>query len=168
MNITLRALRLEDADISYQWRADAEIRANILGFRLPVSREREREWIEDTIRNRGKDQAVLAIESLEDHSLVGYVYLDKINWIDRTAWFGILIGSRDHHRQGIGAEATKRMLDYAHSQLNLRKILAEVVSYNKASDSFFRKLGFIEEGRIKDKVYLSGSYHDVSILTKLL
>lgn len=168
MSIMLRALKLEDADTSYQWRADPEIRANILGFRLPVSREREREWVEDTLRNRGGDKAVLAIESLEDHSLLGYVYLDKINWIDRTAWFGILIGNRDHHRRGVGKLATQQMLDYAKNQLNLRKILAEVVVYNQASDAFFRKLGFVEEGRIKEKTYLNAAYHDVCILTKML
>ena len=55
--ITLRALKLEDADTSYQWRADAEIRANILGFRLPVSREREREWVGRYRAQSGRGQS---------------------------------------------------------------------------------------------------------------
>jgi RimJ/RimL family protein N-acetyltransferase len=38
-----------------------------------------------------------------------------------------------------------------------------VYDYNSASVSLHRKLGFVEEGRLRRHIFLGGEYHDVLI-----
>lgn len=165
--VSLRPLKPSDAETSVNWRNDPAVRDAVLGYKLPVTLQTERDWLERTMTDHGKTRAVFAV--LDDvGELAGYVYLDSINWIDGTAWFGIMIGDAKFRRTGIGRKAALLMLAYGKDKLALRKVCAEVAGFNTASLGFFRALGFAQEGVLKRQVYLDNAYHDLHILARFL
>ncbi|MEI7489098.1 MAG: GNAT family protein [Chryseobacterium sp.] len=168
MAAKLRPLKIDDAVISVNWRNDSEIRYNIMGCRFPVSEITEYEWVENTIKTQGDKRLVFAIEDIKDNELVGYVYLDKIDWISGTAWVGVLLGKQAKHRQGIGKSAVTQIINKAKKDFNLHKILAEIIDFNDISLAFFQSLDFNNEATLKRHIYLDGNYHDIHIVSKFL
>lgn len=53
------------------------------------------------------------------------------------------------------------MLRYLFEELRYQKANAHVYSFNEASISLHRNLGFQEEGRMRNMIYTQGSYHDL-------
>ncbi|MFX1325275.1 MAG: GNAT family N-acetyltransferase, partial [Promethearchaeota archaeon] len=60
-------------------------------------------------------------------------------------------------------EATKLLLDYAFTELNLNKIHGGVIIENTGSWSVAEKLGFTFEGIEREAMYVDGKYLDNKI-----
>ncbi len=165
--VRLRPLRHADKAKTLAWRNDPEVREYMLGYRFPVTEPMEERWFENVLDDQTQKRVVFAIESLQDSVFIGITQLYQIDWISRLCFFGITIGEKDYHRLGLGRDSMHILFNYAFDGLNLRKICLEVVAYNKAAVQMYREFGFIEEGVLKQQVYLKGSYHDL-ILMRLL
>jgi [ribosomal protein S5]-alanine N-acetyltransferase len=53
------------------------------------------------------------------------------------------------------------MIDVAFGRLNLRKVSLDVLASNERALAMYRTLGFSEEGRFVDHVFVDGAGHDV-------
>lgn len=103
----------------------------------------------------------LAIVEKEEGRLCGSVGLHKIDWIHRTGDVSIVIGESFGRGKGIGSEAVHLIVDHAFIKLNLNKLTSGMVASNEGSFQLFEKLGFKEEGRLRDQLYIEGKYQDV-------
>lgn len=88
--VRLRPLDILDVDRCTAWINDEEIRS-FLGSTLPTTRIQEEEWIKT---KQSKDEVVLAIETCEGLH-IGNMSIFRINWIDRTATTGAMIGDKN-------------------------------------------------------------------------
>ena len=68
--------------------------------------------------------------------MVGFVYLNNIDWFSRNAEFGILIGERSKHGKGLAREALSLLVGYAFESLNLHKLYLRVVAFNDVGTSY--------------------------------
>jgi diamine N-acetyltransferase len=159
--VVLRPLRRADRVKSVRWRNDPEIRDNILGYRFPVTEAMEADWVDAVLKDQSRTRIVLAIEDKSDGALVGFVYLNNIDWFARNAEFGILIGERSRHGKGLAREALSLVADYAFEALNLHKLYLRVVAFNKRALRLYRAFGFVDEGVQRQQAYLRGRYYDV-------
>ncbi|OSM01936.1 putative N-acetyltransferase GCN5 [Magnetofaba australis IT-1] len=157
-------MRQADAAITQSWRNDPVVRHNTLGFRFPITQEREEVWFERILRDTGQNRADFAIECVADDALVGMTHLCEIDWIARHARLGVVIGEAARQGQGYAAEALGLLFDYAFNILNLRRIHLQVASYNRRALALYARLGFIEEGRLREHVYLDDGYHDLILM----
>ena len=57
-------------------------------------------------------------------------------------WASIGIGDPAHRGQGYGSEALRLLIDFAFSELNLRRVQFTVFSYNASAIHAYEKLGF--------------------------
>ncbi len=69
---------------------------------------------------------------------------------------------RDKHGQGFCSEAAKAIIDFGFTTLNLHKIIAKCISWNKASEKVMIKCGLEYEGLSKSHILQYGVYEDVS------
>ena len=53
------------------------------------------------------------------------------------------------------------MIAVAFGRLNLHKVSLEVLASNERAVSMYRSLGFAEEGRFAEQVFVDGKYEDV-------
>jgi diamine N-acetyltransferase len=91
---------------------------------------------------------------------VGLVELVEINHIHRRAEFQIIIAPM-HQGKGFATMATRLAMDYAFTVLNLYKLYLIVDCDNERAVKVYAKLGFTEEGRLREEFFVDGEYRDV-------
>lgn len=159
-NVVLRPLDVTDAPHLQRWINDPEVRQFLTSI-YPIGLQSEREWVESLAKNPSKDVVVMIEVSGRP---IGTMGLHHINWKDRTATTGALIGEKDCWGKGYGTDAKMILLDYAFNTLNLRKIHSRVYSFNKRSLAYSLHCGYKVVGRLKREHFCHGRYWDVTLL----
>jgi RimJ/RimL family protein N-acetyltransferase len=130
----------------------------------PLSRAEEERWVESLASRR--EDIVLAIEVRAGDQWVhiGNVGLHRIDWKNRTATLGIVIGEREYWGKGYGTEAVRTMLRYAFEELGLNRVELETYSFNPRAIRCYEKAGFKREGVRRQALYRNGKFHDVILM----
>lgn len=116
-------------------------------------------WFEEIQAKQGKEQVYLGVFTLEAR-LVGDIQLAHIDWRHRTASIGLGIARGADRRCGLGTDATRTLLRYAFHHLDLYRVYAATVAYNAGAQRVLEKCGFVQEGREREAVYVSGKRWD--------
>ena len=101
-----------------------------------------------------------AVVTDEDDAVVGEAGLLRLVPEWRTTDMTVIIGERSRWRKGYGSEAGRLLLDLAFNYLGLHRVAIGVVGFNEAALSFWKKLGFREEGVQRDGYFHDGAFHD--------
>jgi RimJ/RimL family protein N-acetyltransferase len=107
---------------------------------------------------------VLAIVQNDTGKHVGNVGLHRIDWINRSAEFGIVIGEAEARGRGLGSEATSLMVAHGFQKLNLHRIWLGVLADHEEAISLYRDAGFEIEGRLREELLRDGHWHDKLIM----
>jgi RimJ/RimL family protein N-acetyltransferase len=155
------------------WLNDPEVRHGI-AMHQPVSQVEEEGWFEGMIK-RPVDERILSIEvrepaaegGEEQWKLIGSLGFFDIDWRNRCAEFGILIGDKTCWNQGYGTEAVRLLLQHGFKTLNLNRIYLRVFENNPRAVRAYEKAGFIHEGRQRQGEFMDGRYIDVLVMSML-
>ncbi|MEV6833775.1 GNAT family protein [Streptomyces sp. NPDC051133] len=134
---------------------------------LPRSAESYRAWAkEQAVARCDDDRFRLAVETTATGELVGTVGTHRTG--PRSGWFefDIAIGA-DHRRKGYATEALVLLLRFMFAERRYHKCLAAVFAHNEASLALMRRVGFTEEGRLREHVFFAGRYHDLVLMGML-
>lgn len=91
-------------------------------------------------------------------------FIDDVGRQTASADIGIMIGDRSRWGRGLATDALAAGCAYAFNEENVRKLTAGANASNAAVIAAFLKLGFREEGRLRQKLWLEDSYHDHVLL----
>jgi RimJ/RimL family protein N-acetyltransferase len=135
---------------------------------LPRSAESYRAWAkEQAVAECDDDRFRLAVEATATRELVGTVGSHRTG--PRSGWFEFDITiSAGHRRQGYATEAVVLLLRFMFAERRYHKCLAAVLAHNEASLALFRRLGFTEEGRLREHVFFAGRHHDLVMMGMLV
>jgi [ribosomal protein S5]-alanine N-acetyltransferase len=156
--LVLRPLEETDVEQLYQFRNNFEITQYLGGFSRGFSRTSLLDWIK--FHRQQSDEVLWGIALKADNRCIGHIGLYKIDHRVQKAELGILIGDQNYQGQGLGTKIAQAMVDYGFQQLNLNKISAIVLSHNERSLRLFSKLGFRQEGILRDEYFLQGKHID--------
>jgi len=161
-NVRLRAYREDDLKNVMAWVNDPAV-TRYLNEMRPRSVVEEREWLERTMRNDDPGSFSLAIDSAEGEYLggIGLMHIDRRN---RSAEVGIVIARPDDWGQGLGTEAMMLILRHAFEEMNLHRVQLRVYDFNERGMKSYAKIGFVEEGRLREALIRHGKRHDVLIM----
>ncbi len=158
----LRELRRADLDGPWAgWLNDPEVTRHMLRGVFPLTAEGNAAFFQSVATS--ETDLVLAIENPEREH-VGNVGLHRIDWIHRTAEFGILIGDRGQWGRGIGTEATRLICAHGFRRLNLARIWLGVLAEHEAAVRAYQRVGFEIEGRLREDVERDGRRVDKLIM----
>jgi len=160
--IKIRALEKTDIDEIMKWVNDPEVVDSLL-MRYPVSRYQEEKWIEKTLDGTNKRNKAFAIET-KDGVYLGGIGLHQIDWENRNAEVGIVIGKKEYWNKGYGSDAMTTILDFAFNRMNLHRVYLRVFSFNERGIRSYEKCGFKKEGVLRDDLFAHGKYHDTIIM----
>ncbi|MFT8322149.1 MAG: GNAT family protein [Bacillus sp. (in: firmicutes)] len=73
----------------------------------------------------------------------------------------------DYWRKGYAVEAITRIISYGFKEMDLTRIGAVVFLENKASNQLLAKLGFQQEGILREYMYQNGVAYDTNIYSLL-
>lgn len=158
-NIFLSPLSKEDNLEHYtSWLNDQETTLFMGSGRFPLSIDNLKNYIETY--NNSKDGMLLGIFLKKSANHIGNITLHQINWKDRHAEIGILIGDKKSRGKGYATVAISLVVRHAFSKLNLRKLCTGMSKGNEASKKAFEKVGFKVEGVLREHFYLNEEYLD--------
>jgi RimJ/RimL family protein N-acetyltransferase len=163
----------KDAAAMASWSRDGEfLRLLSSGVARPWTVSATKKELEDNIglnRDEPKSrQFAFLIRTLEAEGqptrLVGLVDLVVVQWPHRDAYIGIGIGERADWGKGYGSDAMRLILRYAFDELNLHRVTLTVFEYNERAIHTYRKLGFQEEGRQRQRLRRDGRLWDMLVM----
>ncbi|MFX1573816.1 MAG: GNAT family N-acetyltransferase [Promethearchaeota archaeon] len=158
--ISLMPINSDHVHLYVKWINDPKVR---LYSRSVVPRTIE-EWKKlflNMPEERIKTHIFFEIWHKKDKKPLGDVGLFDINWFDKKAFIGLLIGEKEYWNKGIGTEAIKLTTNYGFKELNLNKLYATVYAPNKASCRCFEKNHFIKEAILKNDTFIENKYLDL-------
>ena len=161
-SVILRPVKRSDISYFLKWFNDPEV-IQYIGMYLPMTEMAEEKYIDELGTTRARTDAAFVIEVIEGASTkpIGNCGLQGINSKDNHATFGIVIGEKDYWSKSYGTEAARLLINYGFQQLNLHRISSSAVAFNERSIKLHRKIGFREEGRLRQRMFKNGQYHDL-------
>lgn len=126
--IYLRPIEESDIPTMLNWINDRDIIRSLIIQYFPVNEQWEREWVKNLYKSR--ENIILAIIVKENDTHIGNAVLHRIDFVNRNAEYGIMIGKKDYWGKGYCLEVTKLMLYYGFEILNLHRIYLRVFDFN--------------------------------------
>lgn len=98
--------------------------------------------------------------------LVGMVAFPEIDWQGKKASFGYWL-SPEFEGRGIVIRCVNELIQYAFDILDLNRIEISCAEDNVRSRALPEKLGFVQEGILRDHYYLNGDIHNLVVYSLL-
>ena len=168
--IRLRAAEKTDIDSFLRWINDPDVTENLMLI-SPMSRIEEERWYENMI-NQPPSEHVLVIEAKHENKstdwhAIGTCQFTRIDWRNRSAEVGIMIGEKTFWDHGFGTEAMGLLLAHGFDTLNLHRVWLQVYDKNQRAIRAYEKAGFIHEGSFRQAHYQHGQYYNVHLMSVL-
>jgi RimJ/RimL family protein N-acetyltransferase len=160
--VVLRAIEPADLPRLLEWANDPEIQYWLGGWQFPVNSEDQKNWF-DSLSIKSLNQR-FAIET-KDLGLIGSANLVDIDWKNRHAHHGMMLGDVSNRGQGYGVDTIMAMMRYAFDELGLQRLDSTIIEYNAASIRvYLEKCGWKKEGIKRNWYYRKGRFWDSIIM----
>ncbi|GAA2784585.1 GNAT family N-acetyltransferase [Streptomyces rameus] len=160
--VRLRGIEPEDWTAFVGFAVDEERSGDLL--HPPRSAEGFRAWAkEQAVAKSDGECFTLAIEAVDTGQIVGAV---GSHYADPRAGrfeYGITVGA-GQRRKGYAAEAVVMLLRFMFAERRYHKCEARIFAHNEASLALHRRLGFAEEGRLRDHMFFANRHHDLVVM----
>jgi len=166
-NVTLRSITLEDVPDTLKLRQDMKSNKALMGYPFPVNLNNEKIWIDNLYPQGERKTIYLAIEEKKTKKFAGYVSVKNINYINTTAEFGIIL-LEEFRGKTYANEAMKLFFEYLYNEIHLRKITLYVLEGNEKAIKLYKKIGFNQEGILKEHVWQDGKFKDLMVMSLFL
>ena len=169
-SVCLRPIREDDVDAIMAWINDPEITRNFAAFGDPVTRDQELAFIRDM--RASKTDRLFAIERVgeppakgaarqSEPGLIGTAGIHRIYWPAKNGRLGLMVGKHALQGQGIGQQTMRLLVAYAFEVLKLHKVWLVHYADNQRMRHIAGKLGFVQEGVLRDEYFHQGRLHDM-------
>jgi RimJ/RimL family protein N-acetyltransferase len=118
-----------------------------------------RQWYSRILEDRDEIEFAITVQD----RLVGRCTLLHLEPLARNAELGIALaaGERGH---GYGTDAVRALVEFGFERRNLHRIFLHVLASNAPAVAAYRAAGFVEEGRLREHLWLRGSYADELVM----
>lgn len=152
---SISARRMGENDLEYvlKWRNHPDVRRFMLS-QHEITPAEHRAWFDRA--SRDETRALLVIE--EYGRPLGCVIFSGVKK-DATADWSFY--SAPGSPAGSGTRICATALEFAFSDLRLHKVAGQVLDFNRASIRIHQRLGFTQEGNLREHSLINGTYHDL-------
>lgn len=163
-NIRLRPFEESDARVLNLIRSDTPGMKSLVGNPFPGNEASQREWISHMYGKGIQQNIYLLIEELKSGLAAGYIAARNIDFVNSHADVGVYI-MPEFRRKAYFRDAQILFYDYLFNQLNLHKLFSLALTENTVSINSIKKLGYVEEGLMKEHIFQDGIYKDVLVVS---
>jgi RimJ/RimL family protein N-acetyltransferase len=160
--ISLEAARVEDLETFRHWFEDPEITRYVL-MRFVPSSEHEAEWYRTVA---GSDQSVHWRVVVEGET-IGSTGLHGIDWINRHAESGTMIGVKGQWGKGFGSEIVRLRTRFAFEELGLERLETTTFASNAPMQRCLEKSGYRRIGLRRRYLFRGNTWHDAVVFELL-
>ncbi|WP_236744073.1 UDP-4-amino-4,6-dideoxy-N-acetyl-beta-L-altrosamine N-acetyltransferase [Marinobacter similis] len=150
---TLRPMTAADLETVFRWRNDPQIR-RFMYTTHQLEWTEHCAWFERTLSTGGAH--LLIYQS--DQTPLGFVNISCKRSKGVADWGFYLAPEAP---VGTGRSLGAAVLRFSFDSLRLHKLCGEVLSFNERSIRFHQRLGFTQEGRLREQHFDGDRYHDI-------
>ena len=148
-----------------EWYSDPEVWRLSSWTSKPLGVKAVQRLFEEREMSRTDDSFAIFRKDATDP--IGVISLMNISEAHLSADLSIIIGSPENRSQGFGAEAIEAILGYGFGNLKLHRIALSVFDFNEQAISLYERLGFREEGRLRQAIKREDAFHDAILMSIL-
>lgn len=123
-----------------------------------TSVEDTKEFIQSCLKNYAENQGITA-SILFNGVIVGVVSYNHMDWTNKIAYIGYWLGE-EYQGNGIMVRVVWVLTDYAFHHMGLNKVEIRAAEENEKSRVIPEKLGFVNEGCVRQAEWLYDHYVD--------
>ena len=162
--LTMRPFQADDLEFVFQHFSDPQVAQYLLDEPPVTDRSQAQEIVQFYLDSVGKPYNRWVIISKADDQRIGTCGFHKWNKSHQRAEIGYDL-SPNAWGQGYMQEAIRAAIQYGFNHMGLHRIEALVYPENTRSLHLLNKLGFKQEGTLRDYFYLDGKFYDHVILS---
>jgi UDP-4-amino-4,6-dideoxy-N-acetyl-beta-L-altrosamine N-acetyltransferase len=148
-----RIITQDDLPLLLNWRNHADIR-QFMFTQHEITPEEHLKWFERVSQDNSR--CLLIVETSDGP--IGYVQFNNV-CVGGVGEWGFY--TRPNAPSGSGKKLGETALQHAFEKLQLHKVCGQAIDTNEASIRFHRKLGFTQEGTLREHQRIDHSYHAV-------
>jgi RimJ/RimL family protein N-acetyltransferase len=156
--VVLRAVEEADYPLIHRWLNHSEV-WRYMDYETPYSLADVKEDIERS-RKEGHPFTIL----VEDRP-IGRIGLNQFRRRDRICSFYMFIGEPTFWGQGYAQDAAMTLLSYAFDRWDLYQVELWTLADNNRAIGIYRRCGFVEEGRLRDRSFKDGEWVDHIVMS---
>lgn len=154
INLHFIKITEEHLELILKWRTSEFVTRNMYTD-IEFDMEKQKNWFEGILND---SNSLYWLMSYKDQ-LIGLVSITDWNQRDRRAYWNYYIGAPAFSM--LGGFIGPYLYNYAFQNLNLHKLMGEVMEGNEGVRKLHLRHGAREVGYFTDHIYKNGKYHDV-------
>lgn len=165
MNTTIRKAKIEDAHAIVT--AEKEI-AETPGYFCSQPSELSEQNVIQMISSLAESEMEIYLVTKRDGKIVGHAFLEPLHLKSICHVAQLSIGV--HHgwqEKGIGTALMKELIAWAKQSMTVEKIELNVRASNSRAIALYKKIGFVEEGRLKNRIKVNNNHYIDDVLMAL-
>ena len=166
-SVVLRSFEREDLKLLHEWQNDEDLMRLARSFPdHMISMEALAARYERAIKGEGFSERYFIIQEKATARAIGWASIKISEWTKRAtdADIGLAIVDKERREKGLGSDVVQLLLREAFEQLNLHRVGWWTYAENEGSLALARKMGFREEGRMREAVFFDNRFHDGVVL----
>jgi UDP-4-amino-4,6-dideoxy-N-acetyl-beta-L-altrosamine N-acetyltransferase len=152
-NCTVRNMIEDDVEQVLAWRNNESVR-RYMYTQHHITLDEHRKWFESSRHDPNRWLLIFEVAGKP----LGFINIKRVADGNIVDW-GFY--AAPDAPKGTGTRLGMTVLDYAFNTLNLYKVCGQAITYNTPSVNFHKKLGFSQEGVLRDQHFDGQYYHDV-------
>lgn len=165
--VMLREYQPEDLAAIRSWHSLPGPTATLASIFVRPHTVRDAEgFLEEMLKSPGAGW-YFVIAQRETGDYIGQIDLRGGSLPNRHADLGMVIPDAANQGRGYGTEALGLLLQFAFCYAGLHRVGLEVYEFNHRAIHLYRKVGFRDEGRLRDYIYRDGAWHDTLLMGML-
>lgn len=159
-DVSLKLIELNDAERVFELtdKSREYLREWLPWLDITKKVEDTKDYIHGCLKGYAENKSLNTV-ILYKGEIVGVAGFNSINWSNKTAYIGYWLGE-EYQGNGIMTKVAKALTDYAINHLHLNKVEIRAAVGNKKSRSVPERLGFVNEGSIRQAEWLYDHFVD--------
>jgi RimJ/RimL family protein N-acetyltransferase len=150
-HVLLRAIEEADLPKLQAWANEPEIQTMLGGWHFPTSARDQQAWLA-SLSCQSTHQR-FAIEVGGAGGLIGTANLVSIDWKNRNAFHGMLLGEHAARGKGFAVDTVMAVMRYAFDELGLERLDTDIIEYNAPSLRLYtERCGWTRDG-VRPRAY---------------
>ena len=155
VKISVRKFERTDIPKKVEWINNPE-NTQFLHYDIPISIAGTEKWFDSHIGDTDRYDAIIESDGLP----VGTIGLLSIDRKNSKAEYYIAMGETAYKGKGVAKEASRLILKYGFEELGLNRIYLYTEIENILAQKLFEKVGFKNEGVLRQDIISHGKYVD--------
>lgn len=152
----LRLLEKKDIPGMLEWMHDSEVNRFFRFDADNMTTEKAEEFIDKALEDASQKRSFHFAIVDDNDEYMGTISLKDIDWDAKTGEYAISL-RRSAQGKGIGSMATKQLLEFAFSEIELNRVFLNVLEDNNNAIKLYEKAGFRYEGMFKNHICIRGN-----------